>query len=92
MALNGRVSEALNYVRTAAALRSESSSATLQLLALLFSANRQHSEALQLINAALQEYPDCLNLLYVRAHLELHEDCGEVRIIENKVNLILDVS
>lgn len=89
LAMNGRVSEALNYVRTAAALRSESSSATLQLLALLFSANRQHSEALQLINAALQEYPDCLNLLYVRAHLELHEDCGETALATAKHMLML---
>lgn len=78
LALNGHVSEALSYVRTAVALRPESS-ATLQLLALLLSASRQHAEALQLVSAALQEYPDCLNLLYVRAHLELHEDCGEVR-------------
>lgn len=77
----GRISEALVHVKTALALRPESS-ATLHLLALLLSASRQHSEALQLVKAALEEYPDCLNLLYVRAHLELHEDCGEVSINE----------
>ncbi|CAN7994920.1 unnamed protein product, partial [Ixodes hexagonus] len=43
---------------------------SLHLLALLLSAQKQHAEALQLITATLEEYPDCLNLLYTKAHLE----------------------
>lgn len=77
LALSGRISEALTQVKTALALRPESSS-TLQLLALLLSASQQHSEALNIVKMALEEYPDCLNLMYVRAHLELHQDLGEV--------------
>lgn len=79
LALMGNISEALNYVRAGLALKSESSS-MLHLLALLLSANRQHSEALEVVEAALEEYPDCLNLMYVKAHLELHEDDGEVLV------------
>lgn len=77
LALTSHISEALHHVRTALALRSESSS-TLHLLTLLLSASRQHAEALEVVEAALEEYPDCLNLMYVKAHLELHEDDGEV--------------
>ncbi|GLV31859.1 Tetratricopeptide repeat domain 7 [Carabus blaptoides fortunei] len=88
LALCGHVPEALTHVRTALALRPESS-ATLQLLALLLSASRQHTEALQLVSAALQEYPDCLNLLYVRAHLELHEDSGDTALATAKHMLVL---
>lgn len=79
LALIGQIGEALHHVQTALDLRPESSS-TLHLLALLLSANRQHEEALEVVVAALQEYPDCLNLMYVKAHLELHELGGEVRI------------
>ncbi|KAH7932952.1 hypothetical protein HPB49_005251 [Dermacentor silvarum] len=43
---------------------------TLHLLALLLSAQKQHGEALQLINATLEEYPNYLNLMYTKAHLE----------------------
>lgn len=77
LAFMGNISEALNYVRAGLVLKSESSS-MLHLLTLLLSANMQHSEALEVVEAALEEYPDCLNLMYVKAHLELHEDDGEV--------------
>uniref|UniRef100_A0A147BRX5 Putative calmodulin-binding protein n=2 Tax=Ixodes ricinus TaxID=34613 RepID=A0A147BRX5_IXORI len=43
---------------------------SLHLLVLLLSAQKQHSEALQLVTATLEEYPDCLNLMYTKAHLE----------------------
>ncbi|KAH6924627.1 hypothetical protein HPB50_020860 [Hyalomma asiaticum] len=32
--------------------------------------HKQHGEALQLINATLEEYPNYLNLMYTKAHLE----------------------
>ncbi|XP_064490082.1 tetratricopeptide repeat protein 7B-like [Ornithodoros turicata] len=43
---------------------------SLHLLVLLLSAQKQHNEALNLINEALESYPNHLNLLYTKAHLE----------------------
>lgn len=77
LAQNGCITEAITHLHTALALQPERSS-TLHLLALLLSANRQHEEALQVVDSALLEFPDCLNLMYVKAHLELHEEGGEV--------------
>jgi len=55
---------------------------SLHLLVLLLSAQRRDAEAaLQLVEAALEEYPDNLNLLYVKAHVELQSQGGEVRFI-----------
>lgn len=75
---SGNISEAIRHVQMSLDLRSESST-SLHLMVLLLSANRQHEEALQLVEAGLEEYPDCLNLMYVKAHLELHEEGGEVK-------------
>ncbi|KAK5650974.1 hypothetical protein RI129_002003 [Pyrocoelia pectoralis] len=88
LAIMGRISEALSHVQTALDLRSESSS-TLHLLALLLSANSQHVDALEVVEAALQEYPDCLNLMYVKAYLELHLDGGEKALVTGKQMLEL---
>lgn len=86
LALIGQINDALHHVQTALYLRPESSS-TLHLLALLLSASRQHEEAQQIVEAALEEYPDCLNLMYVKAHLELHEEGGEVKNdVQNQYN------
>lgn len=76
-ALNGSINEALQHVNIAWELHPDNSS-ILHLLALLLSANRQHDRALEVVEAALIEYPDCLNLMYVKAYLELHEEGGEV--------------
>jgi hypothetical protein len=54
---------------------------SLHLFVLLLSAQKLHAEALQLVEAALDEYPDNLNLLYVKAHVELQSQGGEVRFI-----------
>lgn len=80
-ALTGQITEALQHINVAWALQPENSS-ILHLLALLLSANSQHERALEVVDAALEEYPDCLNLMYVKAYLELHEG-GEV-IIKSK--------
>lgn len=88
LAIMSRVSEALVHVRVSLSLRPEGSAA-LQLLALLLSASRQHHEALQLVNTALDEYPDCLNLMHVKAHLELHENGGEQALVTAKKMLQL---
>ncbi|KAF5270386.1 hypothetical protein FQR65_LT05574 [Abscondita terminalis] len=88
LAQMGHISEALSHVHTALELRSENSS-TLHLLTLLLSANSQHDEALEVVEAALQEYPDCLNLMYVKAYLELHENGGEKALVTAKQMLEL---
>lgn len=48
-----------------------------------------NSYALEVVENALEEYPDCLNLLYVKAHLELLEKGGEVALITAKQMLEL---
>ena len=77
---SGNINEAIHHVQMSLDLRSESST-SLHLMVLLLSANRKHEEALQLVEAGLEEYPDCLNLMYVKAHLELHEEGGEVKCL-----------
>lgn len=44
----------------------------MHLFALLLTANRRPREALLVAEDALEEFPDNLNLLHVKAHLELH--------------------
>lgn len=77
MAITGHIAEAQNHIRMGLDLQPEHSS-TLHLLALILTAERQYKVALAIVENALEEYPDCLNLLYVKAHLELHEKGGEV--------------
>ncbi|KAJ4428146.1 hypothetical protein ANN_24160 [Periplaneta americana] len=78
-----QVGEAMSHVKMALNLRAEHVP-SLHLLILLLSAQKQHAEALQLVEAALEEYPDNLNLLYVKAHLELHSIGGEVTSMESQ--------
>lgn len=68
----------MSHVKVALNLRPEHVP-SLHLLVLLLSAQKQNQEALQLVEAALEEYPDNLNLLYVKAHLEQNCSGGEVR-------------
>lgn len=84
LALQGNITEALQHANISWALQPESSS-TLHLLALLFSADSQHDKALDVVEVALNEFPDNLNLLYIKAHLELHEEGGEVCFIILKI-------
>ncbi|XP_044284330.1 tetratricopeptide repeat protein 7A isoform X2 [Varanus komodoensis] len=44
---------------------------SLHLLALLFSAQKHYQHALDIINMALAEYPDCFSLLFTKVKLEL---------------------
>lgn len=45
---------------------------SLHLLALLLTAHKQYTDALNLITSVLEEYPDNLNFLYIKANIELH--------------------
>ncbi|XP_026669327.1 tetratricopeptide repeat protein 7B isoform X3 [Ceratina calcarata] len=75
-AINRQINEAMVHVKIALNLRAEHIP-SLHLLVLLLSAHKQYSEALHLINSVLEEYPDNLNFLYVKAHLELRSVGGE---------------
>lgn len=79
----GKINEAQYHVRISLDLRSENSS-TLHLFVLLLTAEREHKNALAVVENALDEYPDCLNLMHVKAYLELHEQGGEKALVTVK--------
>nr|CAD7406233.1 unnamed protein product [Timema cristinae] len=83
-----QITEAVSHVKMALNLRSEHVP-SLHLLVLLLSAHKQHGEALQLVEAAIEEYPDNLNLLNVKAHLELQSQGGEIALLTAKHMLAL---
>ncbi|KAH0945183.1 hypothetical protein HN011_004668 [Eciton burchellii] len=74
-AINRQISDAIVHVKVALNLRAEHIP-SLHLFALLLSAHKQYSEALHVINSVLEQYPDNLNFLYVKAHLELRSMGG----------------
>lgn len=76
------------HVKIALNLRAEHIP-SLHLLILLLSAHKQYSEALHLINSVLEEYPDNLNFLYVKAHLELRSSGGEQALFTIRHMLLL---
>lgn len=81
-AINYNIPEALTHIRMALTLRAEHAH-SLHLFALLLTANHRPNEALRIIEDALDEFPDNLNLLYVRAHLELH-----LKSVESALNTL----
>ncbi|RXG69514.1 Tetratricopeptide repeat protein 7B [Armadillidium vulgare] len=68
-AQNRQLVEATQHVKMALYLRAEHPPSLL-LLILLLSAQRENEEALQLCEAAVSEYPEHLQLLYLKASLE----------------------
>lgn len=88
LALCGHITEAQQHVQISFNLNPEHSSSW-HLLVLLSTAEQQNNIALIVVENALEEYPDCLNLLYVKAHLELHEKGGDVALITAKQMLEL---
>ncbi|XP_011309918.1 tetratricopeptide repeat protein 7B [Fopius arisanus] len=75
-AINRQINEAMVHVKISLNLRAEHIP-SLHLLTLLLSAHKQYADALHLIDSVLEEYPDNLNFLYVKANLELHSLGGE---------------
>lgn len=88
LALNGDITNAQHHVKIGLELNPEHSS-LLHLFVLILTAERQYKHALTVVENALEEYPDCLNLMYVKAHLELHEKGGEKALITAKQMLEL---
>lgn len=83
LACSYQVTDATTHARAALSLQPEHAP-SLQLLVLLLTAQKQHDEAAQLLELALEEYPDDLNLMFVKAHLELFRQGGEVALITAK--------
>lgn len=78
-AINYNIQEALVHIKTALTLRAEHSH-SLHLFALLLTANHKPNEAMRIIEDALDEFPDDLYLMHVRAHLELHLSGAEAAL------------
>ncbi|XP_017037081.1 tetratricopeptide repeat protein 7B [Drosophila kikkawai] len=78
-ALLGQLTEALAHIRFALALRMEHAPC-LHLFALLLTASRRPREALGVVDDALHEFPDNLQLLHVKAHLQLHLEDAETAL------------
>ncbi|XP_046812367.1 tetratricopeptide repeat protein 7B isoform X2 [Lucilia cuprina] len=79
-ALLNNIPEALTHIRFALALRTEHAP-SLHLFALLLTASRRPREALVVAEDALEEFPDNLNLLHVKAHLQLHLQDAEIALV-----------
>ncbi|KAH8365153.1 hypothetical protein KR084_004144 [Drosophila pseudotakahashii] len=78
-ALLGQLPEALAHIRFALALRMEHAPC-LHLFALLLTSSRRPREALGVVEDALHEFPDNLQLLHVKAHLQLHLEDAETAL------------
>ncbi|XP_017147914.1 tetratricopeptide repeat protein 7B isoform X1 [Drosophila miranda] len=78
-ALLNQLPEALAHIRFALALRMEHAPC-LHLFALLLTASRRPREALGVVEDALHEFPDNLQLLHVKAHLQLHLEDAETAL------------
>lgn len=70
-AVNYNIAEALVHIRIALSLRA-AHPYSLHLFALLLSANHRPNEAMRVIEDAIEEFPDNLNLMHARAQLELY--------------------
>lgn len=79
-ALMNNISEALIHSRCALSLRTEHAP-SLHLFALLLTASKRPREALEVVENALNEFPDNLNLLHVKAHLQLHLQDAETSLV-----------
>ncbi|KAH8413622.1 hypothetical protein KR222_002147 [Zaprionus bogoriensis] len=78
-ALLNQLGDALSHIRFALALRMEHAPC-LHLFALLLTASRRPREALGVVEDALHEFPDNLQLLHVKAHLQLHLEDAETAL------------
>jgi tetratricopeptide (TPR) repeat protein len=87
-AMNRQMSDAMTHVKIALSLRAEHIP-SLHLLALLLTAQKQYTEALHLLDSILEEYPNNLNILYVKANLQLYSIGGEEALTTIKHMLFL---
>lgn len=77
LCLNRKLTAAAGHIQTALKYRPDHQE-SIHLLVLLLTAQNKHDSALQLLEAALEEFPDSLQLMHVRAYLE--EYCNGVEV------------
>ncbi|XP_054272006.1 tetratricopeptide repeat protein 7B isoform X2 [Macrosteles quadrilineatus] len=87
-ASKAQVAEALTHTKAALQLCPEHVP-SLQLMVLLLTAQKQLTEAHALLDSALLDFPDNLNLLYVKTHLQLQMHGPEVALVSAKQMLTL---
>ncbi|XP_065345687.1 tetratricopeptide repeat protein 7B isoform X1 [Cloeon dipterum] len=68
---NRRLPEAISNIKQALNLRSDHAP-SLHLLCLLLTAQKQYQDAMNLVNLSLEEWPDSMELMYLKSQLELH--------------------
>lgn len=90
-ALLNNIPEAMHNIRCALALRAEHSP-SLHLFTLILTATEKHFEALNVVEDALEEFPENLNLLHVKAHLELYmeEPHSALKTVQSMLNIWRD--
>ncbi|XP_050437574.1 tetratricopeptide repeat protein 7B [Adelges cooleyi] len=77
------VSEATVKVRQALTLNPEHTP-SLQLAILLLSAQKKMNEAKSLLESSLEDFPDHIGLLFIRAKIELHSEASEIALTTAK--------
>lgn len=87
-AMNFNIVEALVHIRIALSLRAEHAN-SLHLFSLLLTANRRPKEALLVTDDGLEEFPDNLNLLHIKSHLELYLHNPETALVTVKKMLTI---
>ncbi|KAG8276607.1 Tetratricopeptide repeat protein 7B [Homalodisca vitripennis] len=87
-ASRAQVSEAIAHTKAALKLCPEHAP-SLHLMVLLLTAQKQLTEAHTLLDTALQDFPDNLNLLYIKTHLQLQTHGPEVALATAKQMLSL---
>lgn len=70
-AINYNIPEALAHVKIALSFRAEHAP-SLQLFALVLTSCHRPNEALKIVEDALDDFPDNLHLMHIRAHLQLY--------------------
>jgi len=78
-----KVPEATTKVRQALTLNPEHIP-SLQLAILLLSAQKKINEAKSLLESSLEDFPDHIGLLFIRARIELQTEASEVIKILNR--------
>ncbi|XP_026676754.1 tetratricopeptide repeat protein 7B-like [Diaphorina citri] len=78
-ACHADTTEAINYVKQALKLNPEHT-ASINLMILLLTAQKQVKESLALVESSLMDFPDNLNFSFLKANIELHHVSGEAAL------------
>ncbi|CAB0019312.1 unnamed protein product [Nesidiocoris tenuis] len=85
----GQILEAMTHIKSALKLCPEHAP-SLHLMILLLTAQKQYAEASALLHSSLSDFPDSLDLHYVKAHLELQVQGGDRGLVHEKKNEFIE--